>query len=364
MIFSPGKIGAMDLRNRLVRSATYENMAGPDGSVTDDLVELYSILAGGGVGLIITGHAFIREDGRNSMAMLGINNDRMIAGLSRITQAVHDCDGKIAAQINHAGRQANSALTKQPLIAPSEVPERGGKERPIALSKKEISQLVDDFVEAIRRAYDAGFDAVQLHAAHGFIINQFLSPHTNRREDEYGGSLEKRCAVLVDIKVRAAMKVPPEFPIFLKLNGDDGLPKGITPREAANIAQIAAGCGYAAIEVSGGMRETGGYFSIRMDIDQESKEAYFRDSARVIKDRIPDVPVILVGGLRSYERCGQLLEIGNADFLSMARPFIREPDLPNRWMSGVTRRADCISCNLCVKHAYQGSLSCRLLSEE
>ena len=360
-IFEPEKIGRLLIKNRLVRSATYEAMATEDGQVTDRLLDLYKILAEGGVGMVITGYTYVQEIGKGAPYMTGIDRDDLIPGLRRITETVHmhgeGC--KVAVQLVHCGRQ--TVLVENPQ-APSAVFEPVVNRMPKEMSVGEIEETVEAFAEAARRAREAGFDAVQLHGAHGYLLSEFLSPYTNRRRDEYGGNTQNRTRILKEIYVRIAEKTGNGFPVLTKLNVSDFIEGGVDLNESKRIAKRLSHIGIAAIETSGGMFETRihnkNLTASRTKIMSKDKEAYFLPYAREIK-KVINVPLILVGGVRSLDVIEQILEEGSADFVALSRPLIREPDLPNKWLKRIEElTAECISCNACYKSLTNGGIRC------
>jgi 2,4-dienoyl-CoA reductase-like NADH-dependent reductase (Old Yellow Enzyme family) len=369
LVFEPKEIGGMVIKNRLVRSATYEAMASEDGSVTDELVELYKTLAQGGVGLIITGYAYVQSSGKSTPRHTGIDRDELIPGLTKIARTVHvHGDGcKVAIQLVHSGRQS---FILDETIAPSAVLESVRNKIPREMTIEEIEETVEAFAEAARRAKEAGFDAVQVHAAHGYLLSEFLSPYTNRRTDEYGGSTENRCKIVEGTYKRTVENVGKDFPILIKMNVDDFLEGGINLNESKRIAERLSKTGFAAIETSGCMwevitrseEELGWEPAMipesRINIKSKDKEAYHLPYAREIR-KVIDVPLILVGGIRSLDVIEKILAEGSADFIALSRPLIRQPDLPNRWLKGIGGlTADCISCNGCVGSIMEGSLQC------
>ncbi len=360
-VFEPKEIGGLLIKNRLVRSATYEAMAAENGRVTDRLVKLYETLAKGGVGLIITGYAYVQRDGRGALYMTGIDRDNLIPGLRRITETVHEQgeNCKVAIQLAHCGRQTTVVETP---VAPSAVFEPVAKEMPREMKIEDIKETIEAFAEAIRRAKEAGFDAVQLHAAHGYLLSEFLSPYTNRRTDEYGGSTENRMRIVEEIFNSAIEKVGKDFTILIKMNVSDFLEGGIELDESKKIAEKLSKMGISAIETSGGMWETRIHnkdlTASRTNIRSKDKEAYFLPYAREIKRAI-NVPLILVGGIRSLDVAERILAEGSADFVALCRPLIREPDLPNKWLRGVRGlTAECISCNACYESLTNGNVRC------
>jgi 2,4-dienoyl-CoA reductase-like NADH-dependent reductase (Old Yellow Enzyme family) len=353
-LWRDGRIGSLTVPNRLVRSATAERMATSDGRITDGLVSMYRTLAGGGVGLIIAGHSYVRSDGRAGPTMTGLHHDAVIPGWQRLVQAVHDEGSIIAAQINHGGRQAPPALVGTPR-APSAVPL--GDVMPQALSDAEIEDLIGAYVSAARRAVEAGFDAVQIHAAHGYLLASFNSPFTNRRLDRWGGDWAGRVHMARAVTAAVRQQVGPNYPILMKMNASDGIEAGLSLQDAVRMAADLARAGLDAIEISGGSLDNREYMSRPMR--PGDPEAYFADHAHAVRQAV-SIPVIAVGGIRSYAVANRLLDAGYADFVALCRPFIREPDLPARWARGDQRPADCTSCNTCRRYPQNG-LRCETL---
>lgn len=358
ILFTPAKIGSLEVPNRIVRSATGERMCRPDGRVTPLLVEFYARLGRGGTGLIITGHSFVREDGKASEGMMGVYSDKLLPGLSAIVQAVHQAGARVVCQLNHAGRQSRPELIggKRP-VAPSGVTDRASGITPRALGGEEIEPLIESYVAAACRCREAGFDGVQLHCAHGYLMSQFISPYTNRRDDAWGGSLEARARFPLEVLRRIRGRVGRDYPVLVKLNAEDFIEGGLTLAESCRIAAMMAAEGIDAIEISAGMAETADRI-VRKEIDSPEKEAYFLPYAREFRKHVP-VPLICVGGLRSLEVMERVIRSGAADFVSMCRPLIREPELPKKFRDGVATRAACISCNCCGPD-QEGRLACTL----
>lgn len=352
LLFTPIKIGNMTVKNRFVRSATHDWLGNEDGTISLAEIDLYRELAKGATGLIITAHGYISHPlGRGSMRQNGIYHDRHISGYRHLAAAVHEYDAKLVVQISHAGRQTTLDLTEgQTPIAPSAITDRTVNITPIAMTEDDIWQLIDDFVSAIERVKMAGCDGVQLHIAHGYGLSQFLSPYTNRRNDEWGGSIENRTRILTEIITRAKVRVGEDFPILVKLNSTDGFtgPEYLSLADAVYAAMLLEKLGIAAIEVSGGIRESKGVMS-RPGIRDLDDEAYFAPAARAIK-AVVSIPVILVGGLRTTAKMNALIEDGTTDMVSLSRPFIKEPDLVSR-IEGGQKKVSCISCNACFNPA-------------
>ncbi len=343
-IFSSGRIGILRLKNRLVRSATAEN-ACQEGVITDEGVAIYRALGQGGAGLIVTGHMAAMAGGRYNELQTCIYDDRFIPSIRRIAEAVHGARNgcQVLAQITHTAPEGQLADP----IAASSKPFPSWKRQPRAMTAPEVEEMTGQFAQAIRRAKTAGFDGVEIYAA-GYLLGSFLSPYTNTRADRFGGSLENRVRVVADIVSKARELVGGNFPILAKLNCDDGVEGGTNIDTFPAVAAQVEKAGVAAIDVIGPI---GG-----RNLEPES---YFLKYAQ--KLRI-EVPVILTGGNRNVDRLEQILQAGPPDFVAMARPFIREPDLAARWQAGKgDPDAACISCNRCLDGFRQGKITrCRV----
>ena len=354
----------MTLNNRFVRSATWEGMCETDGRPTPKLASCYRDLAAGGVGLIITGYAFVRPDGKQLTGKMGIHTDDFAAEMQALTEAVHNEGGKICIQLVHAGGQTTSKTAGRRPLAPSAVKVEQFPEEPEAMRKQDIDEIVAAFGDSARRAKEYGFDAVQLHAAHGYLINQFLSPLTNRRTDDYGGPVENRCRFLLEVYRRVRSEVGPDFPVLVKLNGSDNLEGGLDIRDAVYAARLLDKEKIDAIEVSGGTSASGEKVPVRTKIDKPEREAYNLALAREIKKAVR-CPIMAVGGFRSLEVINKALIEDGIDYISMARPFIREPRLIKRWKEGDLSPATCISCNGCFKPGLkEGGIYCVVEKKE
>jgi 2,4-dienoyl-CoA reductase-like NADH-dependent reductase (Old Yellow Enzyme family) len=346
-LFDPIEINGMVLRNRSVRSATWTGMAQPDGQYTDKLIRLTTQLAKGDVGLIITGFAYVLPNGKALSGQAGIHKDAMVRRLREATKKVHEAGGKICMQIAHAGAQTVMREAKNnPIWGPSPVFNKVFQKTPKAMSQQEIKKTVHAFAKAARRVKKAGFDAVELHSAHGYLVSQFLSPATNKRTDIYGGTRENRARFLFQIYRAVRKGVGKDFPVLIKLNCKDFVRGGLKEADALYVAKQLDKLGIDAIEVSGGVPAAGDLGPARVKVKTASDEAYFLPIARKIKKHV-SVPVILVGGIRSLNRINDILESGKADLISMSRPFIREPHLIKRWKRDNRKKARCISCNKC-----------------
>jgi 2,4-dienoyl-CoA reductase-like NADH-dependent reductase (Old Yellow Enzyme family) len=331
-MFHPTELNGMTLANRFIRSATWEGLATDEGACPPRLVDVMARLAEGGVGLIITGHAYVHQYGQHSPWQLGIHKDELIPSLRRMTETVHAAGGKIVVQLGYGGAYLS-------------------KSRLRSMTVPDIQAVVRAYARAAVRAQSAGFDGVQIFAAHGFLLSQFLCPRYNDRPDAYGGGIENRARLLLEVLASIRTAVGRSYPVLVKLNSRDFVENGLRLEDSVQVGVMLAEGGIDAIELSGGLLNNPNL--LRENIISATDEAYFKGEALAFKQKI-QVPLILVGGIRSYHVAEQLVEEGAADYISMCRPFIREPDLINRWKSGNYQRAACISCNSCVEQVKQG----------
>jgi 2,4-dienoyl-CoA reductase-like NADH-dependent reductase (Old Yellow Enzyme family) len=357
-VFDETKINGMTLANRLVRSATWEGMCDETGAPLEKLAAYYANLAKGGVGLIISGYAFIRPDGRQLVGQLGSHSDDLSGRMQALTHAVHAEGGKVCLQLVHCGGQSPSRAIGCRPLAPSAVEVKQYPEVPAELTGSGIEDLVRCFGESAARAKAWGFDAVQLHAAHGYLINQFLSPLTNRRADTYGGSVENRSRFLMEVYRSVRNAVGKDFPVMVKLNGSDNLEGGLEQDDALFAARLLDEEGVDAIEVSGGTPASGDRTPVRQGIERREQEAYNLPLAARIKEAV-SCPVMVVGGFRTFEIVEGVIRRGEADYVALSRPLIREPRLPRRWERGDEAKARCISCNGCFRPGLKdGGIYC------
>lgn len=355
-LFASNNIGSLSLPNRIVRSATAEGMADPDGRPTSQLGELYKDLVRGGVGLIISGHMYVHPSGKAHTEMTGIYDDELIPDLAKLADAVHEEQGRIVVQINHAGMQVDEEVVSE-AIAPSaiEVPflPRPARE----MTTQEIEATIQAFGNAARRCQEAGFDGVQIHAAHGYLISQFLSPFVNRRTDQWGGNSKKRMRFLRDVCTAVREQVGPDYPMLIKLGMMDAVEGGLSADEGAQVAAALEMMGIDALEISGGI---GGEKSlnVRKGIRSEADEAYFLPQACLARP-VTQLPILLVGGFRSQSVMEQALADGHADFISLCRPLITEPDLPNQFKLGLKEKSRCIAANNCWPITAGDGIACK-----
>ncbi|MDQ7782901.1 MAG: NADH:flavin oxidoreductase [Desulfomonilaceae bacterium] len=356
-LFEKTALKSLELENRSVRSATWSGVGDAKGHVTDRGPEIYGDLARGGVGLIITGFQYVMPNGVGIVHQVGNYDDSQIDGLTRLTSAVHVENGKVAAQLVHTGTKANAKLFPEPgrIWGPSPVTDPLSGNLADEMSSGEITQLIEAYAAAASRSKKAGFDAIQLHGAHGYGINQFLSGFFNRRGDGYGGDIKRRYRFLGEVMEAVRGEVGNDFPVLIKLSGHDYHEGGLVPDESLYVARRLADDGIDAIEVSAGSRASNeNLMPSRLHIRNEEDEAYLADLAAMCK-QAARVPVMAVGGIRSPGVISSILSEGKADYVAMCRPFIREPHLINRWKSGDLAGATCISCNGCFEAAAEGN---------
>lgn len=352
-LFERTTIKSLTIPNRFVRSATWEGLADMDGRVTPQLIERQVELAVGGVGIIISGHTYVSDEGKAGSWQLGAYSDGLIADLRTMTDAVHREGGKIVMQLAHAGFRGAVHLTGKTPLGPS-VLEQDGKVICREMEKADFELISTAFAEAARRAGEAGFDGVQLHAAHGYLFSQFLCPAFNKRTDPYGGSIENRGRFLTEVCQAIREKVGDDFPVMVKMNSEDFLDNGMTVDEMLHVAAMLEKTGVDAIELSGGTFYSAPYLPSRTaKIKSEADEVYYRDAAIRYKQTI-HIPLMLVGGIRSYTVSEQIVREGVTDYIALCRPLIREPALVKRWQEGDHRSSDCLSDNSCFKPAFKG----------
>jgi len=351
-LFDASIIKNMELKNRFVRSAT--NIATNEkGNCTPHIVDRLEELARGGVGLIITGHTYVCKAGQASPTQMGCHDDGLVPGLTRLTFAVHNAGAKVALQLAHAGILAHGVTDGNEAIGPSPLQAKDGTVGR-AMTQDEIDETVLAFAQAASRAVKAGFDAVQIHSAHGYALGQFLSPFFNKRTDDYGGTLANRARLLLRVVAAVREVVGEDYPLLVKLNSEDLLDGGLTMDEAVEVCEMLQTGGTDAIELSGGTTYAISIGQVENSwAPTKKKSVYWQKAAELYKAKV-NVPLMLVGGIRSFETATELVEEGIADYVSLCRPFIREPGLVNRWKSGDLRKAACVSDNLCGYESMKG----------
>ncbi len=389
-VFEPVTIAGIQFRNHIIRSATHEGMADETGHPTEQLNDLYLRLAKGGVGGIITGYAGIMQQGKcDNHNMLMIDNDELIESYKSIVDAVHSHGTPIILQIAHAGCQTSSSVSGMTPIAPSQIKNKiYPNDIPLEATEEDIENIIEQFAQAAKRAQTAGFDGVQIHVAHGYLLSSFLSSYSNRRSDKWGGSLENRYRIADNI-IRKIKDSVPGYPVFAKINAYDFRKNGMRIEESHEIAKMLQQSGCDAIEVSCGVMEDGLCMSRGPEVPEDALLAYspsLRDQSPWIKkmlkpfirfifparkpirnynlsaaERIKnavDIPVIVVGGIRNKNDIDDIIDNTKADMVSMSRPFIIEPDIVKKLEDGTQDESRCIDCNYCLIAAQVNSLRC------
>lgn len=382
ILFTSSNIGKLELKNRFINSATYENMAEESGKVNEQLVNRYRRMAKGEVGLIIPGFIFVHSSGKAAPLQMGIHSDEMIPGLKKLVDAIHQNGSKVVFQLMHAGRQTKKALIGQTPAGPSKMGrDPNNMVKCVAMTEEQILEAINAFGKAAKRSVEAGADGVQLHSAHGYLISQFLSPFFNQRADQWGGSDENRFRFISEIVRKVKKELPEGKALMVKMNTNDFTPEeGVTPPLAAKYARWLSKIGVDAVELSSGTTFYSAFNMCRGEVPVKEivspmpwlmrplvkmklkgevgnynyEEPYNLDTAEKIKPEIGDVKLCLVGGLRSKSQMEDILEKGHADFISMSRPFIREPAIVKKLHEGKTEDVSCESCNRCLASSAAG----------
>ena len=363
--FEQTMINNTPLKNRFVRSATWEGLAGKDGACTDAIRKIMVELAKGQIGLLITSHAYVHPSGQAGFGQLGIHSNYLIPGYRKLVEQVHQLGSKIIVQLNHGGCRSDYSLTGRPRMGPSEL-----SVTPLDVCEKMTLEQIDNcltyFKKAAHRAFHAGFDGIQIHAAHGFLVSEFLSPYFNHRADNYGGNLKNRSRFLLNIVHSIRSHLGGQLLLSVKINSEDFLSNGFSIHDMIQTCQWLEQTGVDVIELSGGISsKISQYSPSRTGCSPEKlAEVYYEKAAGLLKRKV-SIPVILVGGIRSFDTVNRLLRENKADYISLCRPLIREPFLIKRWQEGDRRDAECISCNRCFGPIRKGEgISCVLLDKK
>jgi len=315
-LFDTLAIGNLTLKNRIVMPPMANDLADAEGRVTDRLIAHYTRRAPG-VGLVIVEHSYFTPDGKASPNQLGIHDDTMIDGLTKLTESIHAKGTPVCIQVNHPGRAGSRAISGVEPVAPSGVPTNSSGAIPRELERHEILRLVRLFGEAAQRARKAGFDAVEVHGAHGYLLNQFVSPLTNRRTDEYGGSFEGRIRFPLEIVAEVRKAVGPDSLVLYRLGASDGEGRGVTIGESQTFAQKLVQAGINIVDVSGGL--------IGDAPEGMTAQGYFLPLAERIKQAV-EAPVIGVGGITDPAFADQAIRQGRVDLVAVGRALLADPD--------------------------------------
>ena len=385
-VFEPCSLGTLLLKNRIIRSATHEGMAHPDGTPTDDLLNTYRSLSAGGAGAIITGYVSVKRNGKTFPNMRMFDSDVYVDVYRSLNDQLRQYNSPVILQLAHGGSRCMSRATGQDVVSASSRGKNEYGDRVKEASDAEIMSIIDAFVAAIVRAKAAGFGGVQLHAAHGYLLSEFISPVLNKRKDRWGGSTENRMRIVIEILSRARREVG-TFPLLAKISAHDEYTRGLTGAEAVTIARMLQAASCDAIEVSCGygdfmqtVRMTGvpvdavlGLVPSYRDMPSYQKRLfrliapflakvrkpisnYNVGAAELIKRNV-DIPVIVVGGIRSLQDIRKIISEKGIDFVSLSRPFIIEPDIVNRFQQG-QESSRCINCGYCLIGVVANPLQC------
>lgn len=385
-LFTPVRLGPLTLRNRTVRSAAFEGMC-PDGRPSDSLVRYHRSVAEGGIGMTTVAYAAVTPGGRTFAHQMWMREE-IVPDLRRLADAVHDAGAAVSIQLGDAGYMSDRWVTRERPLAPSRVFNLFGLAMPRAMEEADIARFVESFARAVRLVREAGFDAVEIQAGHGYLISQFLSPYTNRRDDGWGGPLEGRARLLLEVLTAARREAGEHMAVVVKMNVDDGITRGMPLEEAVRVAQMLEAGGAHGLILSGGFVSKCPMYLMRGEIplwemvktqrrwthkiglalfgrllvaSYPFTEAYFLDQALRIREAVR-LPLALVGGLRSLAKMEEVLGRG-FDLIAMARPLIIEPDFVRKLERGETTVSKCEPCNRCMASMYFGEFTCPLKEE-
>lgn len=353
-LFDETKLGNLTLRNRFFRGSVWECLATRRGGMTDQLFAVYEELARGGVGTILTGYAYIIRDEQPNPNMMGIYDDSLIEEYRPLTEMVHSHDTNIIMQIVYGGSQTSMPAAKKTIWGPSAVKNLVTGVTPKEMTINDIGGLKAAFGDAAARAKAAGFDGIEIHGAHGYLLSQFLCPYYNRRADAYGGAISNRAKLIFEVYQTIRDRVGKNYPVLIKLNCQDFIEKGFTPDESLYVCKELALRGIDGIEISGGTESSPEVLANDLAAARKSPakgregESYFAAFAAKAASEI-NVPIILIGGNRHFDVMNSLLNETDIAYFSLARPLIAEPDLIRRWRKGVFDAPKCTSCNACQK---------------
>ena len=357
-LFEPGKIGTMTIKNRSVMAPMGSNLAGNDGNATDRQIKYYQARAKGGIGMIVNEYTGVDDvDSMPSVNYYRVAGDQNIAAAEALVDAVHMYDCRIVAQLHHAGSTSNPAYTGRDNIAPSAVPIADGKPMPREMTMEDIKRVQGKFIDAAVRCQKAGYDAVELHGAHGYLLTQFFNRYYNRRTDEYGGSIENRCRFIAEIITGIREKLGPKYPILVRMCGDEMTPiEGFFDlEEGIEIAKYLESLGIDAIDISMGS-------SRNADANCEPfsyKPGWKKHVAKAYKEAL-HIPVIATNTIKNPDFAEQLLEEGVCDFVAMGRSQLADPEFMNKAKAG---KADqirrCIGCLYCRERILGAGLPIR-----
>lgn len=342
----------MSLKNRFFKAAVWEGLATVDGHLTSELSEIYKELSQGGIGTIITGYAYVTENEQPNPNMMGIYNDSFIQEYKEFTDMIHRNGANVIMQMVYGGSLTHLNPPSENIFSPSGVKDEISGVIPKIMSEDDIEFLIYKFASAARRAKQSGFDGIQIHAAHGYLLSQFLSPYFNRRSDKYGGNVQNRSRITVEILNSIRSEVGEDFLVLIKINSEDYFEGGLTSQESIEISKILEKAGADAIEVSGGNESTKSVLdnnsgpARKKVYGSKTRKSYFREHASELAKKVK-IPIILTGGNRHYDVMETILNESDIKYFAIGRPMICEPGLINKWKENSELSPKCVSCNKC-----------------
>lgn len=346
-IHQPVQLKNITIKNPIIRSATWENLTTPTGHLTNELYEIYENLAKNEVGLIITGYAFILQSEQPNPGMMGIYDDSFIEEYQELTKRVHQHGAKIILQLAYGGTKTTFNVGQRVIFSPSNIPETSTKTQGQEMTINDIKTVIQAFVDASRRAKEAGFDGVQIHGAHTYLLNQFLSPYYNKRTDEYGGSLENRCRIFKEIITAIHQEIGLDYLVLVKLTCLDFIDDGLHFFETKEICKYIEAYGYDGIEITGNVHGKANTMTNQsFDGHQILKEGYFLEYANVIANLV-SIPVMTVGGFSDPKHIEEVLKTTNIKMISISRPLMSDPDLVKNWQNKNYIKSRCLHCSKC-----------------
>ncbi|MFH2010995.1 MAG: NADH:flavin oxidoreductase [bacterium] len=385
-VFSPGRLAGLTLRNRVIKTATFEGMC-PGGAVSDALIEHHREIAAGGAGMTTVAYCSVSPEGRTYGHQM-LMREEILPDLRRLTEAVHGEGGAAALQLGHCGNFASKKVIGCKPLAPSRVFNLYGMSFPRAMNASDMDRVAGDFARAASLAREAGFDAVELHYGHGYLISQFLSPYTNRRKDEHGGSLENRLRFPLDVLRRVREAMGPEFPVLIKMNLSDGFRRGLQLRESVEVARALEAGGATALVLSGGFVSKTPLYMMRGNVPVREmvkvqdrwfrrvglalfgrifvqtypfEELFFLDESRQVREAV-GLPLVLIGGILSRAGLERAMEEG-FDFVALGRALIHDPEFLHKLEAGAVERSECDQCNRCIAEMDAGGVRCPCADE-
>ena len=363
-LFRPAVLGTLEVPNRFVASAVHLGGASAEGALSPLLAARWEGLAAGGAGTVIPGAAFVEPRGRFLPGQWSLGEDAREGDVQDLSRRIHRQGARLVVQLAHGGFLRHPALGDGATPGPSEGADPLWGRRIHPLSERDLEAIRESFAAAALRAVRGGADGVELHAAHGTLPAQFLSPLWNRREDRFGGSPENRRRFLSELVRTLRETLPASTPLWVKLSLSEEVPGGYDLQEGLEAALACLDGGAEVLEVSSGsLYSPPALAPWRVGISTGPSEAPFASHARALRARRPQAPLVLTGGLRSLPTLGALLEEGVAQGFGLCRPLLAEPDLVNRWREDDARPAACFSCNACLKGAGPGLVDCPVQRE-